>query len=84
MLAGQIEHAKAISARNSNGFQAGIMLGGPQEPELVPLEHVDVSIGSGTMIQIALIALLLASLATTAAGAKVAKYEPMKILMERD
>lgn len=82
LLSGQIESAK-ISAQQGR-MMGGIMLGGPMEKELVPLEQVDISVGMDTIIEIAIIALLLASLASMAAITKVTKYEPIKILMERN
>jgi putative ABC transport system permease protein len=82
LLSGQIESAKA--AAQQSGMQFGIALGGPMKNELVPLEQVDISVGMDTIIEIAVIALLLASLASIAAISKVTKYEPIKILMERN
>jgi len=90
LLAGQIENAKAAATQNNNGIYSGIYsdgnrqetIGGPQEP--VPLEQVDISVGIDTIIEIAVIALLLASIASMAAIVKVTKYEPIKILMERN
>jgi putative ABC transport system permease protein len=88
LLTGQIESAK-IAARQGS-MQGGIMvgsgvaLGSPAEKDLIPLEQVDVSVGIDTIIEIAIIALLLASLASMAAITKVTRYEPIKILMERN
>ncbi len=82
LLAGQIESAKI--AAQQGGMMAGIALGGPIEKELIPLEQVDVSVGMDTIIEIAIIALFLASLASIVAIVKVIKYEPIKILMERN
>jgi putative ABC transport system permease protein len=82
LLADQIENAKMTAQQGS--ITGGILLGGRMEEEDVPLEQVDVSVGMDTMMQIAMIALLLASLASIVAIAKVTKYEPIKILMERN
>jgi putative ABC transport system permease protein len=82
LLADQIENAKMTAQQGR--MIGGILLGGRMEAEHVPLEQVDVSVGMDTMLQIALIALLLASLASIVAIAKVTKYEPIKILMERN
>jgi len=86
LLSGQIESAK-IAARQGGmirGMTGGIALGGPIEKELVPLEQVDVSVGMNTIIEITIISLILASLASVVAITKVTKYEPIKILMERN
>lgn len=83
LLSEQIESAKAAQQHN-NGFQGVKLVGGPQAKELVPLEEVDVSVGTDTIIEIAVISLLLASIASIAAITKVTKYEPIKILMERN
>jgi putative ABC transport system permease protein len=82
LLAGQIESAKM--ALRQPGLTAGVILAGPLVTELVPLEQVDVSVGINTILQIGVISLFLASLASAAAIAKITKYEPIKILMERN
>ena len=97
LLAGQIENAKTTASQINTGTYSaysvsGIYIAGAggtmesigdsQEP--VALEQVDVSVGIDTIIEIAIIALLLASLASLVAAAKVVKYEPIKILMERN
>ena len=63
---------------------SGLLLGRPIEKEPVPLEQVDVSVGMDTIIEMAVIALALASLASLTAITKITKYEPIKILMERN
>lgn len=82
LLAGQIENAKA--APQQGGMMRGILLGGQALDKHVPLEHVDVSVGMDTMLQIAILSILLASIASIVSIAKVTKYEPIKILMERN
>ena len=82
LLSGQIESAK--EATQLGGYMRGMALGGPVQEELVPLEQVDILVGMDTIIEIAVIALLLASLASVVAIAKITKYEPIKILMERN
>ncbi|NLC68187.1 MAG: ABC transporter permease [Clostridiaceae bacterium] len=88
LLAGQIENAKM--AANQGILQggpmvgSGVLLGRPIEKEPVPLEQVDVSVGMDTIIEMAVIALALASLASLTAITKITKYEPIKILMERN
>jgi putative ABC transport system permease protein len=49
-----------------------------------PITEINIFLGIDTIIQIALIALALASIAGLAAISKITKYEPIKILMERN
>ena len=49
-----------------------------------PISEIDVSLGIDTILQIMLISLLLASVAGLAAISRITKYEPIKILMERN
>jgi len=86
LLSEQIENAK-ITARQGgmlSGVVSGIALRGSVEEELVPLEQIDVSVGMDTIIQITIIAILLASLTSMVAITKITKYEPIRILAERN
>ncbi|MDR0437003.1 MAG: FtsX-like permease family protein [Bacteroidales bacterium] len=49
-----------------------------------PITEINISLGMDTMLQIILISLFLASAAGLAAISKITKYEPIKILMERN
>jgi putative ABC transport system permease protein len=49
-----------------------------------PITEVNVTLGIDTILQIMVISLLLASVAGFAAISKITKYEPIKILMERN
>ena len=49
-----------------------------------PITEIDVSLGIDTILQIMRISLLLASVAGLAAISRITKYEPIKILMERN
>ena len=49
-----------------------------------PITEINVMLGIDTMIQLMLISLLLASVAAFAAISRITKYEPIKILMERN
>ena len=49
-----------------------------------PITEIDVSLGIDTILQLMLISLLLASAAGFAAISRITKYEPIKILMERN
>lgn len=66
----------------------GVMLMGqtasPTAANAQPLRDIDVSLGLSTMLQITVIALLLASLAGLASISQITRYEPIKILMERN
>jgi len=88
LLAGQIKSAKATEQQNfqQGGTYITMDSGGniSGNNELTPLEDIDIFIGYKTMLQIAGIALLLASLASVVAISKITRYEPIKILMERD
>ena len=83
LLAGQVEAAKsmgglpggAIASADSSSLLAG---------SLTTLETLDVSLGIKTILEIIGISLLLASAAGIAAISKITKYEPIKILMERN
>jgi len=49
-----------------------------------PITEINVTVGIDTVLQIMFISLLLASLAAFAAISRITKYEPIKILMERN
>ena len=55
-----------------------------QQNIAVPLDEIAVSIGVGTIGQIIGIALLLSAFAGLIAVSRITKYEPIKILMERN
>ena len=84
LLAGQIEAANLAGA----GFPAGTIASTDGSSllanSLSTLDTLDVSLGMNTILQIIGIALLLASIAGLAAISKITKYEPIKILMERN
>ena len=49
-----------------------------------PISQIDVGLGMDTLLQIALIALLLATVSSMMSISRITKYEPIKILMERN
>jgi putative ABC transport system permease protein len=59
------------------------MMGQPQE-QAQPLDEISITIGIDSIFQIIGIALLLSALAGLVAVSRITKYEPMKILMERN
>ncbi len=86
LLAGQIENAKVAEDTPSFGGQLYIAGVGSNEADssLTPLEELDVSLELDTILEIIAIALILASIASTVSIIKITKYEPIKILMERN
>ena len=83
LLTGQIEAANA-----KGGFPAGAIPSTDASSLLAntlsTLEELDVSLSANTIFEIIAIALGLASVAGLAAISKITKYEPIKILMERN
>lgn len=85
LLAGQIEAAEAAQDEQESG--GGMIMRMPQQnsaADAEPLSNIDISLGLDTMLQIMGIALLLASLAGLLSISRITKYEPIKILMERN
>ena len=87
LLAGQLEAASASGSAGA-GSPAGAIATTDASSllasSLSTLETLDVSLSAITILQIIGIALLLASVASVAAISKITKYEPIKILMERN
>ena len=84
LLAGQIEAASAATSGVPAGTIASTDGSSLLANSLSTLDTLDVSLGINTILQIIGIALLLASTAGLAAISKITKYEPIKILMERN
>lgn len=85
LLAGQIEAAEASAGSQSP--MGGMMMPPPAAMTTVdaePLSRLDIALGLDTVLQLIGIALLLASLAGLIAIGRITKYEPIKILMERN
>lgn len=86
MLEQQVAAAEEADNAN-NGLPAGasvVTMGSLEQSDVQPLENLDVSLGLTTLLEIIGIALLLSSLAALIATQKIVKYEPIKILMERN
>ena len=86
MLEQQIAAADQANS-GSNGLPAGgIMSGGQRAPQssAEPLKDISVSLDIATLLEIIGIALLLSSLSGIIATQKITKYEPIRILMERN
>lgn len=87
LLAGQIEAAAAAS--QMPGYGGGAMMVssssmGSAAAGVEPLSEISIALGLGTALQIIGIALLLATFAALIAISRITKYEPIKILMERN
>ena len=82
--------AAAENAGPNSGGPQPVMIGGGQMlssfggPAAEPLQELDVSLGFLTVLEIVGIALILSSLSGIIAARKITKYEPIKILMERN
>ena len=83
LLAGQVEAAQAsgglpggaIASADASSLLAGSM---------TTLDELNVSLSFNTILEIIAISLVLASVAGLAVISKITKYEPIKILMERN
>lgn len=91
LLDKQVEAAKSAQSQPPSGGFGGrggmmntMMFGGQAAVSAEPLSEIDLSLGWNTAAQIAGISLLLASLAALIAISRITKYEPIKILMERN
>lgn len=85
LLTQQVEAAE--SANSQNNIPSGAVLtsnGSPQSNNIKPLDDLNISLDMLTLLEIIGIALLLSSLAALIATQRIAKYEPIKILMERN
>ncbi len=79
LLKNQIEQ---IQVNTVNDF--GYSIGEVNAPSVEMLETMDVGLNSDVIIQINLVSLLLAAAASVSGIMRVTKYEPIKILMERN
>lgn len=85
LLKHQIEAAEAAASQMpaTGGMMMG--MGNPlANSDAQPLENINITLSLTTMIQMMGIALLLASMAGLVSISKITKYEPIKILMERN
>lgn len=85
ILQNQIEAAEQAKAASGPGKI--LMVGGQSNMSNVttpPISQIDVGLGMDTLLQIALIALLLAAVSSVMSISRITKYEPIKILMERN
>jgi putative ABC transport system permease protein len=88
LLAAQVEN---VSLQNGNIGVSGAQVGGMSVVDLgsgsanySAIDTLDISLGLRTIVEIIGISLLLTSIAVLAASTRITKYEPIKILMERN
>jgi putative ABC transport system permease protein len=86
LLANQIEAAEAAETSQSGSYGGMMMMPSTQsaETEAEPLSDIIISLGLDTILEIIVISLLLASVAGLVSISRITKYEPIKILMERN
>ncbi|MFD3271766.1 ABC transporter permease [Paenibacillus dendritiformis] len=86
LLANQIELAEEAANQLPSG--GNMMMMAPQSSfpsaDVEPLSSIDLSLNMNSALQIIGIALLLVSLASLLSISRITKYEPIKILMERN
>lgn len=81
LLEGQIASLQnSMVGGNAPGFIEMSSIGSSNEP----LSKLDISLGLYTMLEIIGVSFMLATIAGLAAITKITKYEPIKILMERN
>lgn len=86
MLKSQVAAAEKAKD-NNNGFGNMVMLGGSEsqsESNLSPRSELAVNLNLNAMLQISGISMLLAGIASIAGISYITKYEPVKILSERN
>jgi putative ABC transport system permease protein len=78
----------AMTTQNggAGGFSGpgGMVISGNAPSNAQPLSEMQISIEPFTILEIVLIALVLASLAGVVSVTRITRYEPIKILMERN
>jgi len=83
LLSRQIENAQRIQEMGGGFFS--VQIGETSRTiDDSPIDEINVLLGIDTMLQITFISLILASVAGLAAISRITKYEPIKILMERN
>jgi len=80
LLKGQVDAAESNSNSGTGMFYAGVQT----DTNAKPLTDLDVSLNLKVIIMIVLISLLLVSISSVTGISYITKYEPIKILMERN
>ena len=73
-----------ISGNPNGAVLGGTQLGGGIQANAKPVSEMKITLGADTIMEIIVIAILLASFAGIVSITKITKYEPIKILMERN
>jgi len=88
LLAAQVEAADHVPDVNDSGSMvmigSGFHFGDEQTTEYDPIDQLDLSLSSSTIFEIIGISLILMTVAAVSSTVRITKYEPIKILMERD
>jgi len=84
LLTGQVEALQTTVPTSPGGPINLANPGGSLSHTIPTLEHMDMSLGLVTIFEIIGISLLIASIAGLVSISKITKYEPIKILMERN
>lgn len=95
LLKNQVEAAQANTSQSpgdgtiTSGNPSGMVLGGAQlgggvQANAKPVSEMKIALSAYTIMEIIIIAILLASFAGIVSITKITKYEPIKILMERN
>ncbi|ARC86054.1 ftsX-like permease family protein [Clostridium argentinense CDC 2741] len=86
LLDNQIVAAELAESKANAGGPKMVIVGGKpaKTTNAEPLDNMDVSLGLDTIGEIIAISLLLASVSGIVSIGKITKYEPIKILMERN
>jgi len=93
LLAAQVEATAIVPETNNTGVfhmiggagrGMGTRFGHDDSTEYNPIDQLDLRLSSETILQIAGISFALMTVAAITSTAKITKYEPIKILMERD
>ena len=89
LLAGQITAAEAKTADNAAGGGKYLMAGGQSQTSIEvskykPVSDIQVNLGADTLTQIIILALALAAASSVVGIIIITKYEPLKILRERN
>jgi hypothetical protein len=88
LLAGQVEAAERVAAANDSGGKF-LMSGGQTQTSdnasgFKPVSDIQVNLSADVITQIIFIALALAALSGVVGIIRITKYEPLKILRERN
>ena len=89
LLTVQLEAIPEIEDTGFGGFGGGGVhlissRGGGGVPEVSPIDELNVVMSASTIVEIVVLSLSLSAVASVISLAKITKYEPIKILMERN